>query len=83
MTYLPPGYSRRQRYPVYYLLHGMPGGPQHFMAMASMDERLVTQMGLHRARPMILCLPGRGESAGVTRRTRSGRTPPRAPTTAT
>ncbi len=57
VTYLPPGYSRRQRYPVYYLLHGMPGGPQHFMAMASMDERLVTQMGLHRARPMILVYP--------------------------
>ena len=57
VVYLPPGYSRRQRYPVYYLLHGMPGGPQHFMTMAQMDQRLVSQMALHRARPMILVYP--------------------------
>ena len=56
-VYLPPGYSDRQRYPVYYLLHGMPGGPQHFMMLAQMDQRLVSQTALHRAGPMLLVYP--------------------------
>ena len=34
-VYLPPGYDpARHRYPVYYLLHGSPGRPQVFFAIA-------------------------------------------------
>ena len=57
LVYLPPSYSRRQRYPVYYLLHGMPGDPQHFLSISSLDVRLDNQVSLHRARPMILVYP--------------------------
>ena len=57
LVYLPPGYGGGRRYPVYYLLHGMPGGPRHFIAMANMDARLVSQGNLHRASPMILVYP--------------------------
>ena len=31
MVYLPPGYTPAKRYPVYYLLHGMPGQPHVFV----------------------------------------------------
>ena len=30
-VYLPPGFSRSQRYPVVYLLHGMPGSPTEYL----------------------------------------------------
>ena len=53
---LPPGYSRRQRYPVYYLLHGMPGDPSHFLSISGMDVRLNNQISLH-PRAMILVYP--------------------------
>ena len=55
--YLPPGYGGGRRYPVYYLLHGMPGDPQHFLSISSLDVRLDNQISLHRARPMILVYP--------------------------
>ena len=63
LVYLPPGYSTRRRYPVYYLLHGMPGDPQHFLSISNMDIRLDNQISLHRARPMILVYPD-GEIGG-------------------
>ena len=56
LVYLPPGYGGGRRYPVYYLLHGMPGGPR-------ISSRWRTWMrgsspaSLHRARPMILVYP--------------------------
>lgn len=31
VVYLPPGYTRARRYPVVFLLHGMPGGPLGFV----------------------------------------------------
>ncbi len=63
LVYLPPGYGGGRRYPVYYLLHGMPGDPQHFLSISSMDIRLDNQVSLHRARPMILVYPD-GEMGG-------------------
>ena len=57
MVYLPPGYSTRRRYPVSYLLHGMPGQPKVFVDIANMDVRLDNQLALGRARPMILVYP--------------------------
>ncbi|HSC04288.1 MAG TPA: alpha/beta hydrolase-fold protein [Solirubrobacteraceae bacterium] len=57
LVYLPPHYSARHRYPVYYLLHGMPGQPKVFVDIANMDVRLDNQLSLGRARPMILVYP--------------------------
>ena len=57
MVYLPPGYSSQRRYPVYYLLHGMPGQPKVFVDIANMDVRLDNQLALGHARPMILVYP--------------------------
>jgi enterochelin esterase-like enzyme len=57
MVYLPPGYSSHRRYPVYYMLHGMPGQPKVFVDIANMDVRLDNQLALGHARPMILVYP--------------------------
>jgi enterochelin esterase-like enzyme len=57
LVYLPPHYSTSRRYPVYYLLHGMPGQPKVFVDIANMDIRLDNQLSLGRARPMILVYP--------------------------
>ena len=51
MVYLPPGYSPRHRYPVYYLLHGTPGQPKVFVDIANMDVRLDNQLALGHAAP--------------------------------
>jgi enterochelin esterase-like enzyme/drug/metabolite transporter (DMT)-like permease len=57
LVYLPPRYSSARRYPVYYLLHGMPGQPRVFVNIANMDVRLDNQLSLGHARPMILVYP--------------------------
>ena len=57
LVYLPPHYSPRRRYPVYYLLHGAPGQPRVFVDIANMDIRLDNQLSLGHARPMILVYP--------------------------
>ncbi|HLJ03508.1 MAG TPA: alpha/beta hydrolase-fold protein [Solirubrobacteraceae bacterium] len=56
-VYLPPGYSPARRYPVYYLLHGMPGQPHVFVTIANMDVRLDNQLSLGTLQPMILVYP--------------------------
>jgi enterochelin esterase-like enzyme len=57
LAYLPPGYQPSHRYPVLYLLHGMPGRPQVFIDIANMDVRLDNLLSRHRVRPMILVFP--------------------------
>ena len=57
LVYLPPGYSSHRRYPVDYLLHGMPGQPKVFVDIANMDVRLDNQLALGHTRPMILVYP--------------------------
>ena len=42
--YLPPGYKASKRYPVLYLLHGMPGKPEVFIDIANLDVRLDNQL---------------------------------------
>ena len=58
-VYLPPGYAShpRRRYPVMYLLHGVPGRPGAFLdtvRMGVVEDELVA---LHKARAMILVMP--------------------------
>jgi enterochelin esterase-like enzyme len=57
LAYLPPGYQPSHRYPVLYLLHGMPGRPQVFVDIANMDVRLDNLLSQHRVQPMILVFP--------------------------
>lgn len=58
-VYLPPGYASHPntRYPVLYLLHGVPGRPGAFLAtvrMGVLDDELVA---LHKIKPLILVMP--------------------------
>ena len=57
MVYLPPGYSPAKRYPVDYLLHGMPGQPHVFVTIANLDVRLDNLIAEHKTKPMILVYP--------------------------
>lgn len=57
VVYLPPGYSTARRYPVYYLLHGAPGGPQDFISVVNLDVRLANRISEHELRPMLLVMP--------------------------
>ena len=57
LAYLPPGYTSSKRYPVLYLLHGMPGRPQVFIDIANMDVRFDNQLSEGHLRPMILVFP--------------------------
>jgi enterochelin esterase-like enzyme len=57
LVYLPPGYSKARRYPVYYLLHGSPGKPEVFIDIANMDIRLDNQLSEGTLKPMILVYP--------------------------
>src|SRR2546423_6742643 len=58
-VYLPPGYRTHpaSRYPVLYLLHGVPGRPGAFLATVRagvVEDELVAR---HKLRPMILVMP--------------------------
>jgi enterochelin esterase-like enzyme len=58
-VYLPPGYRTHpdRRYPVVYLLHGVPGRPGAFLATVRagvVEDELVAR---HKLRPMILVMP--------------------------
>jgi enterochelin esterase-like enzyme len=57
LIYLPPGYKPPRRYPVLYLLHGMPGRPAVFIDIANMDVRLDNLLSQGQVRPMILVYP--------------------------
>jgi enterochelin esterase-like enzyme len=58
-VYLPPGYAThpRRRYPVVYLLHGVPGRPGAFLATVRMGVVEDELVALRRARPAILVMP--------------------------
>ena len=58
-VYLPPGYasSPRRRYPVFYLLHGVPGRPGAFLQTVRLGVVEDVLLARHRIRPMILVMP--------------------------
>jgi S-formylglutathione hydrolase FrmB len=58
-VYLPPGYAQHpaRRYPVVYLLHGVPGRPGAFLATVRMGVVEDELVALHRAQPAILVMP--------------------------
>jgi enterochelin esterase-like enzyme len=59
--YLPPHYAaqaaRGRRFPVLYLLHGVPGSMSAFTDIAAANTRMDTLIAERRARPMILVMP--------------------------
>jgi enterochelin esterase-like enzyme len=57
LVYLPTGYDPARRYPVFYLLHGMPGRPQAYIRIASLDARLDNLIRAGRVPPMIAVFP--------------------------
>jgi enterochelin esterase-like enzyme len=59
LVYLPPGYVThpRRRYPVFYLLHGVPGVPTAFLLTVRAGVVEDVLVARHKARPMILVMP--------------------------
>jgi enterochelin esterase-like enzyme len=59
LVYLPPGYAAHpaRRYPVLYLLHGVPGQPAQFFDADRLGVLLDELVARHRIRPMILVAP--------------------------
>jgi enterochelin esterase-like enzyme len=63
VVYLPPGYSAARRYPVLYLLHGIPGSPSEYWHALRLADRLD---GLHRRYIVVTPQgPQHGEWAGA------------------
>jgi enterochelin esterase-like enzyme len=58
--YLPPGFDRRKRYPVVYLLHGMPGSPSEYVNGMQFGTFADEAVAARRARPFIGVIPGGG-----------------------
>jgi enterochelin esterase-like enzyme len=58
-VYLPPGYAthRQKRYPVFYLLHGVPGRPGAFLQTVRMGVVEDILVARHKIQPMILVMP--------------------------
>jgi enterochelin esterase-like enzyme len=58
-VYLPPGYAThpQERYPVIYLLHGVPGRPGAFLQTVRMGVVEDELVALHRIKPAILVMP--------------------------
>lgn len=56
-VYLPPGYDARRRYPVLYLLHGYPGGPEDYVAMVPVADAMDHLLARHAVRPFLLVIP--------------------------
>jgi len=56
-VYLPPGYSKDQRYPVLYLLHGIGGDETEWQRFATPDIMLDNLIADGKAVPMIVVMP--------------------------
>ena len=60
--YLPPGFSTHRRYPVVYLLHGMPGSPWSYINSLSLAALSDTLISRGEVRPFIGVVPVAGPS---------------------
>jgi enterochelin esterase-like enzyme len=61
-VYLPPGYDPSRRYPVVYLLHGMPGSPTEYLAGTDLAAYADDGISSGRLKPFIAVLPAAGPS---------------------
>src|SRR5260221_9512692 len=62
-VYLPPGFSEAARYPVVYLLHGMRGSPEEYIAATHLPSFADTEIAAGRLRPFIAVLPAAGPNS--------------------
>src|ERR671935_918421 len=62
MMYVPHGYSRPRRYPVVYLLSGMPGSPWSYVNSLSLASVADTLIARHVAVPFAAVMPPAGPS---------------------
>lgn len=58
--YLPPGYTEAVRYPVVYLLHGLPGSPSEYIFSLALAQRADGLIASHTVRPFIAVIPAAG-----------------------
>jgi hypothetical protein len=63
-VYLPPGFDASVRYPVIYLLHGMPGSPSEYLDGTQLAEFADDGISAGRLRPFIAILPAAGPNRG-------------------
>jgi enterochelin esterase-like enzyme len=59
-VYVPPGYSARRRYPVVYLLHGLPGSPSEYVFGTRIGQFADEGIASGRLRPFIAVMPPAG-----------------------
>lgn len=62
-VYLPPGFDPASRYPVIYLLHGMPGSPSEYIDGTQLAAFADAGISSGLLRPFIAVLPAAGSSA--------------------
>jgi enterochelin esterase-like enzyme len=63
-VYLPPGFTLTKRYPVVYLLHGMPGSPSEFLDGTELPTFADTAISSGAVRPFIAVMPAAGSRRG-------------------
>lgn len=59
-VYLPPSFDAARRYPVVYLLHGMPGSPQEYVDGTRLAQFADSEISAGRLRPFIAVMPAAG-----------------------
>jgi S-formylglutathione hydrolase FrmB len=59
-VYLPPGFTRTSRYPVIYLLHGMPGSPSEYISGTNLADFADIAIAGGSVRPFIAVMPAAG-----------------------
>jgi enterochelin esterase-like enzyme len=60
LVYLPPGFSTGRRYPVVYLLHGMPGSPSEYPAGTGFLDAADEGIADGTLRPFVAAMPAAG-----------------------
>jgi S-formylglutathione hydrolase FrmB len=61
-VYLPPGFVSTSRYPVVYLLHGMPGSPSEYLDGTELASYADQEISSGVLRPFIAIIPAAGSS---------------------
>jgi enterochelin esterase-like enzyme len=63
-VYLPPGFDAARRYPVVYLLHGMPGTPSEYVDGAGLLSFADSSVSAGKVEPFIAVMPAAGDDPG-------------------
>src|SRR5579872_551663 len=62
-VYLPPQFDPARRYPVVYLLHGLPGSPAEYIGGTSFGSFADDAISAGRVQPFIAIIPAAGQTA--------------------